>query len=238
MARNARKAMADMRAMEEEAERTNPLDGRGATPSMGLSQIRGGAVRKPAKALLGRTQKPSEAYEQGKALAEHLGSLHGKGYAEDFHKGMSGSGILSSLEGMLGLGHRDGAGTGGAGAGRKRGGIKTGAYEGEGDAMRHHHGEEETYEGGCYDSFTGAGGDDEMEGGGPISGLMGMLGLGAEDNREVAEGGRRRKKEKKPLMEGDGRLARAKIVRKVMADKGCSMIEASKYVKEHNLYKK
>ena len=46
------------------------------------------------------------------------------------------------------------------------------------------------------------------------------------------------KKEKRPLMEGDGRLARAAIVRKVMADHGCSMIEASKYVKEHNLYKK
>jgi hypothetical protein len=168
-------------------------------------------------------------------LARHLGKLHGKGYAEDFHKGMSGSGILSSLAGMLGLGHEEGP---------KSGGVQTGAYEGEGDRMRHHHGEEEVYTGGCYDSFTGAGAGDEMEGSGPISSIMGMFGLGdgehSESDEEKPKGGRRRgpKKVKKPLMEGDGRLARAKIVRKVMADKGCSMIEASKYVKEHNLYHK
>jgi coproporphyrinogen III oxidase-like Fe-S oxidoreductase len=34
----------------------------------------------------------------------------------------------------------------------------------------------------------------------------------------------------------DGRSARAEIVRKVMAEKGMKMIEASKYVKAHNLY--
>jgi hypothetical protein len=157
-------------------------------------------------------------------LARHLGKLHGKGYAEDFHKGMSGSGILSNLVGMLGLGHEE------------EGGVQTGAYEGEGKLTITH--------GGCYDSFTGAGEGDEMEGSGPISSIMGMLGLGdgehSESDEEKPKGGRRRrpKKEKKPLMEGDGRLARAKIVRKVMADKGCSMIEASKYVKEHNLYHK
>jgi hypothetical protein len=35
----------------------------------------------------------------------------------------------------------------------------------------------------------------------------------------------------------DGRRKRAAVVRKVMADKGLSMIEASKYVKAHGLYK-
>ena len=39
-----------------------------------------------------------------------------------------------------------------------------------------------------------------------------------------------------PAGPSDGRRARAAIVKKVMAEKGCSMIEASKYVKEHNLY--
>jgi hypothetical protein len=34
----------------------------------------------------------------------------------------------------------------------------------------------------------------------------------------------------------DGRSVRAAIVRKVMQEHGCSMIEASKYVKAHNLY--
>jgi hypothetical protein len=32
--------------------------------------------------------------------------------------------------------------------------------------------------------------------------------------------------------------ARAEVVRKVMKEKGMSMIEASKYVKQHGLYKK
>lgn len=53
MARAARKALADMRALERQAERMNIVDprevtteellGNGATPSMGLSQVRGGA---------------------------------------------------------------------------------------------------------------------------------------------------------------------------------------------------
>jgi len=39
-----------------------------------------------------------------------------------------------------------------------------------------------------------------------------------------------------PAGPSDGRRARAAIVKRVMGEKGCSMIEASKYVKEHNLY--
>jgi len=35
---------------------------------------------------------------------------------------------------------------------------------------------------------------------------------------------------------GDGRRKRAEIVKRVMAEKGLKMIQASKYVKEHNLY--
>ena len=37
-------------------------------------------------------------------------------------------------------------------------------------------------------------------------------------------------------VKGGGRSARAAIVKKVMADKGLKMIQASKYVKEHGLY--
>ena len=44
------------------------------------------------------------------------------------------------------------------------------------------------------------------------------------------------RKEKKPLMEGDGRKKRAEIVKRVMGERGCSMIEASKFVKAHGLY--
>lgn len=89
MARLARKALADQRAMEEQAERTNPLDGRGATPSMGLSQVRGGIVMgdevgNPFRNPFGK------AMRQGSALMEHLHKLHGAGYARSFHEGMKG----------------------------------------------------------------------------------------------------------------------------------------------------
>jgi len=43
MARLARKQLSDIRAMEEQKMGENVLDGRGATPSMGLSQVRGGS---------------------------------------------------------------------------------------------------------------------------------------------------------------------------------------------------
>jgi hypothetical protein len=39
-------------------------------------------------------------------------------------------------------------------------------------------------------------------------------------------------------MVGAGVSARASLVKKVMAEKGLNMIQASKYVKEHNLYSK
>lgn len=44
------------------------------------------------------------------------------------------------------------------------------------------------------------------------------------------------KKRRAPAGPSDGRRKRAEIVKKVMAEKGLSMIEASKYVKAHGLY--
>jgi hypothetical protein len=104
MVRLAHKDMADTRALEEQAERAwgsqNPIQnvsGSGATPSMGLSQIRGGkkSVMKAHEA---------DAMAQGHALAEHLHKLHGMGYAQSFHKGMAGG---------IGTGRYEGEGTGG-----------------------------------------------------------------------------------------------------------------------------
>jgi hypothetical protein len=46
-------------------------------------------------------------------------------------------------------------------------------------------------------------------------------------------GGRRRRA---PAGANDGRRKRAEVVKKVMREKGLSMIDASKYVKAHNLY--
>jgi hypothetical protein len=64
-----------------------------------------------------------------------------------------------------------------------------------------------------------------------VSNLAGMVGLGNDEG--AGTGGRRRRA---PAGPSDGRRKRAEIVKKVMADKGCSMIEASKYVKANNLY--
>ena len=53
------------------------------------------------------------------------------------------------------------------------------------------------------------------------------------DDVKMVKGG---KKRRAPAKEGDGRRKRAEIVKKVMKEKGMKMIEASKYVKAHNLY--
>ena len=60
------KKMAQMRALEEEMERKNVLYGNGATPSMGLSQYRGGLMD------FGAIVRPSSScsVEQRKRLDE------------------------------------------------------------------------------------------------------------------------------------------------------------------------
>jgi hypothetical protein len=55
----------------------------------------------------------------------------------------------------------------------------------------------------------------------------------ATDSKKLAVGG---KKRRAPAGPSDGRRKRAEIVKKVMAEKGCSMIEASKHVKAAGLY--
>jgi hypothetical protein len=54
------------------------------------------------------------------------------------------------------------------------------------------------------------------------SGVIGALGYG--------------RRKRAPAGPNDGRRKRAEVVRKVMREKGLSMIEASKYVKAHGLY--
>ena len=55
----------------------------------------------------------------------------------------------------------------------------------------------------------------------------------AKAGLQAVDGG---KKRRAPAGASDGRRKRAEIVKKVMAEKGLKMIEASKYVKAHNLY--
>jgi hypothetical protein len=291
-ARAQRRALADDRALEEEAERYNPVNpkkqmgtrrgrtslvatgdeysGAGATPSMGLSQFRGGASPdEPGEHLIGAgklvithgsgTKKgqmrktarkayegKSEAHEMGRHLSEHLHSLHGAGFWDDFKSGFMSvvrpvAGVAKSLlplagpEGMaasgvmgaLGLGKKrrgkGATGAGATGAGRKRGGRNTtfpgGAavsateMEGSGLLGQDGHGQ---YQGSGFLSDLGI----------PIiSNLAGAIGLGHEQSGCGATGAGK-----------GGRSARAAIVKKVMADRGVSMIEASKIVKSEGLY--
>jgi len=109
MARLAGKARGDMRAMEEQSERHNPVRGCGATPSMGLSQFRGGGTgggedsdsdeelvgggagemtRMVGSGTGGRRRKGmSEATQMGLHLGKHLNKLHGGGFVDDFKQG-------------------------------------------------------------------------------------------------------------------------------------------------------
>jgi hypothetical protein len=144
---------------------------------------------------------------------------------------MAASGVLNAI----GLGKK----------GRKRGGASnstTGAYEGKGKLTITHGGGRERDDMAMLGMGTGAGmlgqdGHGTRQGGGflsdlgipVVSQLAGMVGLGTG----AGTGGRRRRA---PAGPSDGRRKRAEIVRRVMAEKGLKMIEASKYVKEHGLY--
>ena len=291
MARRDRKAMADMRAMEEQAERMNPIAGTGATPSMGLSQFRGGRKMKGCGKLKiihegGAEEAPSEdmvgggflsdlhipvvsniaglfglgdgemeggallgemghgtrkvgagmhggARDMGAKLSKHIMELHGKGWWDDFKSGFMSviQPVASVAKAVLPLtgpmGRVASAGLSAVGLGkrrqtrRRRGGMRTGAYEGKGD-------EEE------YVVVPGTGRaikQAKRAHSAPSGEVLAMNPRFAE--KEAANV---LVKMKEGKMEGRGRSARAAIVKKVMADKGLSMIEASKYVKAHNLY--
>ena len=94
MARLAGKARGDMRAMEEQMERHNPvnpkneLHGGGATPSMGLSQFRGG--KKSRHAMMPASDSESDE------------ELQGGGFLSDL-----GIPLISNLAGAIGLGHEE-----------------------------------------------------------------------------------------------------------------------------------
>ena len=310
--RMAHKALADSRAMEEEMERMNPVRGSGATPSMGLSQFRGGAKKATAKSLGKRMAKMemdtpsmaqteedamavmpsgeydgagmrSEAMVQGRHLGEHLHKLHGGAYMKEVHEGM---GMCMSGRGDLMVKHS--------------GGAQTGAYEGEGQhmeggflgalakmaipligslfgkgemkkgahtaLMKHFskkpRSKKPELEGGFLGSLLSAAvpligslfgrgamtkkAHDDMiamvkkhEGKG-MKGGMRMVGAGDLEIKHTMGSGvmdkRCSPRAKRVVGAGDGRRKRAEIVRKVMAEKGMKMIEASKYVKEHGLY--
>lgn len=181
----------------------------GATPSLGLSEFRGGrhgeesssdeemvgggmviggARSRGRKSVKANSQTAmEEAHGMGKAMGDHIHDLHGGAFHKRFLEGMKGSGFFSDLISKIPvIGPIAGTIAGVAGLGRRK---KPQHLMPDGTMMN----------------------DEDM----PM------------------KGGR---KKRAPAGANDGRRKRAEVVRKVMADKGLSMIEASKWVKAHNLY--
>jgi hypothetical protein len=232
MARQARAALADMRAMEEQKERMNPVNpkkeiaGAGATPSMGLSQFRGGKSKKMAPPAHD-SDSEDECECAGKMLAEHVAKMHGGAYLEKFVRGMG--------KAMLG---KEGHGV--------RGGINTGRYEGEGkkEDVIEHVGAGMNIVGPGYEAVVGAGKNrDEI-----LSKLVCEHGMtvdkatkyvkkhGVKSLSEYIIGDDvKTKKKRAPAAPSDARKKRGAIVSKLMKEHGMTLGEASKYVKEHGV---
>jgi len=282
---------------EEKFPLPKPTKGKGATPTMGLSMVRGGAKHK-------------EAHAMGAKLRAYLESLHGGEYAEAFAGGCGA--------GMSGGAKRKGNKRSGASCAmtEEECADKGGSYfDGECYGVTCDGPEPEpepepepgktecpsiyknwvstniysvgarvTYEGKVWEAVVmsprhapgtdvgwnevdcspkkggrrGAGrmvgglanrsGNVQQSGsfeglgrrvaGGNMSGDADVTGGHCPSRAHLREDvtGKGGKKRRAPASAGDGRRARAEIVKKVMREKGLKMIEASKYVKAHNLY--
>jgi len=157
-----------------------------------------------------------EATQMGLHLGKHLHSLHGAGWFDDFKSGFNSviapvAGVAKSVLPLLG----------------PEGMAASGVINALGYGRRRRRG-------GASNSDTGA-----YEGHGRERDDMAMLGMGTgagllgENGHGIRMGGRRRRA---PAGPSDGRRRRAEIVKRVMAERGLSMIEASKAVKAEGLY--
>jgi hypothetical protein len=222
-------AMADTRAIEEQKEREADTKGMPQKPlplAGGAKKILSGMTRKAAAA------EPHEAEGYGRQLMEHIHKLHGGAYGSAFMKGMSAYGNpgVSDVPVAFSSNVPEKA----ADAPKPVKALKgKGRMVGAG-ALKIEH-------------------EDEMEGCGTKKGQarktarkafegMGKLKIehGGEESasdEEEMEGGLLTGR-----FEGEGkpnhRSARAAVVKKVMKEKGMKMAEASKYVKEHGLWKR
>ena len=238
--------MADKRAMAKQSERMNPVEplkegtrkgrtslvqsgaeyvGGGATPSMGLSQFRGGRTRKM------KMEPPSEDGMSGGAIVggamlgqtRHVGAGTKKGemrltarkaYEPDAHK--MGAALATHLKSLHGGGFYDDfrkgmeLGSMGEEGMDMEGGLKTGRYEGKGKLVLQHlpHGEGEEIHMG-----------------------MGKGDARVRDEERVGCA----KKTRKPAGPSDARRKRGAMVSKLMKEKGMSLAEASRHIKQHGL---
>lgn len=208
------KKMADSRALEEQY-----LHGQmatGATPSVGVSVARGGRKKLSLKRALAH-ETPSLHNAMEDEIAEMpSGEYDGAGkhtLLDHLAHPMKGFGeYLHALEGGIDTGRYQGEGaTPSRGLSQFRGGMAMGQVVGGGKADKIAL---------VVDEMS----DSDMEGGA----LRPMM----CEEPDAAPGRRRRA----PAGPDDGRRKRAAVVKQVMAQRGLSMIEASKYVKANNLY--
>jgi len=243
--RLAHLGMADERAMEKEDERYNPvnpkqlmsnrsenamrLSGMGATPSMGLSQFRGGAKLTKAKA--------SEAHQAGLHLGKELFRLHGAGVHECIARGvMEGGRHRREEEGPVAAApvfDAEGQRVVGPSVNESRRKKANENYNARASPMER--GFQKVVSG---LSSVGKAGLENIH-----HVIPGTEEVGRELSKLIPSGSGKTgayegmgKKKRAPAGPSDGRRKRAEIVKKVMAEHGMSMIEASKFVKSHNLY--
>lgn len=191
-ARHARLLLADRRALEEQAERTNPVP------------MKGGA-KKP------RAKKPSlKAAEKMAAPSLHT--------AMEDEMALMPSGEYEGA-GLMGFGRYMSA---------LSGGMLTGKFQGEGAVPSMGLSQ---FRGGMHCEVESEESEEEMSGGGIVGA---GAGAGAEDDIAAAMAGGA-KKRRAPAGPNDARRKRAALVKKVMAEKGLSLIDASRYVKAHGL---
>ena len=239
--------LADERAMEHEVERHNPvnpkqllsnrsenkgrLSGMGATPSMGLSQFRGGAKLTKAKA--------SEAHQAGLHLGKELLRLHGAGVHECIARGVMEGGRYGQREEDPNERH------------------DTIVFDAEGHRVVGPSPNEMARKA-AKENYNARASPLERGFQSAVSGLSQIGKAGLENIHHVLPGTEEvgkalsklipsgsgktgayegmGKKKRAAAGPSDGRRKRAEIVKKVMAEHGLSMIEASKFVKSHNLY--
>lgn len=125
MARLARRALADMRALEEESERVNPVGAGKHSLIDHLEHPTKGFGKKKAKKVEMEMKEESQSeseddmehgVEAGRMLRKHIEEVHGGAYLHKFLSGMSGGAM--------------------SGGSKVVGGMNTGAYEGEGKAKK------------------------------------------------------------------------------------------------------
>jgi len=264
--RSTRHSMADKRAMEIQMRNQTPgtgatpvmgvsqyRGGSGATPSTGLSEFRGGSydrcVGGSYERMVGGNYGPSNVSQSGayqgqgrqrnssasdimnsahltaRELSDHIMKQHGKKYHREFMEG-----IMKHAHGLHG----------GSWWGDMFNKVKNEIVNKESHLRKHIIPKAAEYTAKAAPvldvagSFVGAPG----VGTALASGAQGLhrfnegaksVGLG----RARCGGGR---KKRAPASAGDGRRKRADIVRKVMAERGVKMIEASKIVKAEGLY--